>query len=414
MNATEIRFLEAVKASLQNQAVTWTDELPPQDWIALFRMADVHRVLPMVYEAVYRSPAARSADPQMLQSMKRRTMQAVMLQTRKTSEFLRLSEHLAQAGITPCVVKGIVCRSLYPKPDCRMSGDEDVLIPPEQFRLCHEALLAYGMTPCEPEQGLDAAYEVSYAKPGSPLYIELHKSLFPPDSQVYGEFNRFFAGASARMTSLTVQGTAITTMGYTDHLLYLLCHAFKHFLHSGFGVRQVCDIALFANTYGAQIDWQRLLQCCKEIHAEQFAAALFRIGQKYFTFDPEQACYPEPWRRIRVDETAMLEDMLASGIYGGASMSRKHSSNMTLDAVSAGKRGKKAKGTVLKSLFPAPGKLERRYPYLKKHPYLVPAAWADRILKYRKEIGRDNQAMESVRIGNRRIELLRQYGIIQK
>ena len=65
-------------------------------------------------------------------------------------------------------------------------------------------------------------------------------------------------------------------------------------------------------------------------------------------------------------------------------------------------------------LFPAPGKLERRYPYLKKHPYLVPAAWADRILKYRKEIGRDNQAMESVRIGNRRIELLRQYGIIQK
>ena len=78
MNATEIRFLEAVKASLQNQAVTWTDELPPQDWIALFRMADVHRVLPMVYEAVYRSPAARSADPQMLQSMKRRTMQAVM------------------------------------------------------------------------------------------------------------------------------------------------------------------------------------------------------------------------------------------------------------------------------------------------------------------------------------------------
>lgn len=415
MNTNETRFLHALKASLENQTVEWTDELSPQDWAALFRLADAHRVLPMVYEAVYRSPTAQQADPQQFRAIKRRTVQAVMLQTIRTSEFLRLSVYLAQAGVTPCVVKGIVCRSLYPKPDCRMSGDEDVLIPAEQFQLCHEVLLAYGMTPCQPEQVPDDAYEVSYAKPGSPLYLEVHKSLFPPDSEAYGTLNQLFAGASERMTELTVQDTVLTTMGHTDHLLYLICHAFKHFLHSGFGVRQVCDIALFANAYGADIDWQRLLHSCEQIHAVPFAAALFRIGQMYLTFDPEQACYPAAWQAISVDETAMLEDMLASGIYGDASMSRKHSSNMTLDAVSADQRGKKAGQTVLKSLFPAPGKLERRYPYLKKHPYLVPAAWADRLLHYRKEIktGADNQAMEAVRIGNRRIALLRQYGIIK-
>lgn len=35
-------------------------------------------------------------------------------------------------------------------------------------------------------------------------------------------------------------------MNASDHLFYLICHALKHFYHSGFGIRQVCDILLFA------------------------------------------------------------------------------------------------------------------------------------------------------------------------
>ena len=112
----------------------------------------------------------------------------------------------------------------------------------------------------------------------------------------------------------------------------------------------------------------------------------------------------------------MLMDLLDSGIYGNANMSRKHSSNMTLDAVAADKNGKKAGNTVLKSLFPSAKKLEGRYPYLKKHPILLPIAWTNRILKYRKETvaGGDNAAADSVKIGNQRIELMKKYGIIKK
>ena len=204
-------------------------------------------------------------------------------------------------------------------------------------------------------------------------------------------------------------------MGYTDHLFYLICHSFKHFLHSGFGIRQVCDIILFANEYGDAIDWEKVLRQCREIHADLFAAALFAIGEKYLTFDPEKAHYPKVWQEISVDETDMLMDLLDSGIYGNANMSRKHSSNMTLDAVAADKNGKKAGNTVLKSLFPSAKKLEGRYPYLKKHPILLPIAWTDRILKYRKETvaGGDNAAADSVKIGNQRIELMKEYGIIK-
>ena len=414
MEAVQELFLQAMKASLENKKVNWETALEDQEWLALFQLAEAHHVLPLIYDAVYCCPAAQNSEGELFAPFKKRTVQMVMLQTQKTSEFLRLYEKLRAAGVKLCIVKGIICRNIYPNPDYRISGDEDILIPAEQFPLCHEAMLAYGMTLSEPEQDINEVYEVPYGKQGSPIYIELHKSLFPPESEAYGDLNRFFEGVTERLIEVPVQGSMISTMDYTDHLFYLICHAFKHFLHSGFGVRQVCDIILFANAYGDEIDWARIVKNCREIRAELFAVALFKIGEKYLSFDADKACYPAVWRELDVDESAMLNDLLDSGIYGGANMSRKHSSNITLNAVSAQKQGKKSGNHVLKTVFPPAKALEGRFPYLKEHPYLLPVAWANRLMRYQKELHQTagNDAAESIRIGNERIELMKQYGII--
>ena len=416
MNAINSLFLEALGASLRGERVQWENPLAAQDWAALFQLAQAHHVLPMIFEAVYACPAARCADAQLMQLVKRQTMQSVMMQAMKTGELLALVKHLKAAGVTPCVVKGAVCRSLYPSPDHRISGDEDVFIPPEQFERCHEAMLAFGMQPADPQQDMQAAHEVPYGKLGSPLYIELHKHLFPPDSDAYGDFNRFFADAHAHATEIVVDGTPLTTLGPTDHFFYLICHAFKHFLHSGFGIRQVCDIVLFAGRYGREIDWTAVLKNCREIRAEQFAAALLRIGQKHFGFDPDAAGVPQAWQAIEVDEGPMLSDLLDGGVYGDASMSRKHSSTLTLSAVAADRRGRKAGGNVLRTLFPSRKALEGRYPFLRTKPWLLPVAWVRRIAHYaaeRRGAGADNNAAESLRIGSERVELLRRYGVIK-
>ena len=416
MNEINQLFLESLGASLRGERVQWENPLSTQDWAALLKLAQAHQVLPMIYEAVYACPAARSADARLMMMGKRQTMQSVMMQAMKTGDFLALMKHLQAAGVTPCVVKGIVCRSLYPNPDHRVSGDEDVLIPPEQFERCHEAMLAFGMQPADPQQDIQTAHEVPYGKPGSPLYIELHKHLFPPESDAYGDFNRFFADAHAHTIQIDVNGTSLTTLSPTDHFFYLICHAFKHFLHSGFGIRQVCDIVLFAGRYGREINWTAVLESCREIRAEQFAAALMKIGQKHFGFDPEAAGVPQAWQEISVDEGPMLSDLLDGGVYGSASMSRLHSSTLTLSAVAADKRGKKARGNVLRTIFPSRKALEGRYPFLRTKPWLLPVAWVRRIAHYaaeRRSAGADNKAAESLRIGSERVELLRRYGVIK-
>lgn len=408
-------FLTILRAALRGESAPIEEDLSAEQWQQILHLGNTHHVLPMVYEAIYALPSVRQHCQGIMTFSRQQVFHQIMTQTMKTAEFLALEQHLQASGLRPLVVKGIICRQLYPQPDARSSGDEDILIPPEQFDAYHAAVTAFGMeTPEDPEK-IVYSYEVPYGKVGSPLYIEMHKSLFPPESGAYGEFNRFFEGVFDRAVCQEIQGVPVWTMCPTDHLFYLICHAFKHFLHSGFGIRQVCDIILYANAYGSQADWSQLLENCRAIHAERFCAALFRIGEKHLVFDPDKACYPDEWRCIEVDETLMLEDLLSSGLYGDSNMSRKHSSSITLDAVASQKNGKKAKGGIAASLFPPFRIMSARFHYLEKAPWLLPVAWVHRVVKYGKEIrtSRDNSAIDSLKIGQQRVDMMRSYGIIE-
>lgn len=409
------RLLEALKCFLEGEKVQWESGISGEEWGELFDLAIQHQILPMVYEAVYACPAFGSMPDNQKDYIKHRMIQQVMVQGRKTAEFLALYSRLLEKSLTPIVVKGIICREMYREPDYRASGDEDVLIPPEQFTLCDQVFRENAMDYLEPEKDPEKEGEVPYYKKGGLLHIELHKELFPAQSEAYGELNEMFRNVFQRKIQTEIQGIPVYTMGHTDHLLYLILHAFKHFLHSGFGIRQVCDIVIYANTYGSEIDWEYLYQACQKIRGENFTAALFHIGEKYLNFDKEQAHYPAVWQEEEADGEALLDDLLQGGVFGDSSLSRKHSSNMTLAAVTDEKKGKKAKASLASSLFPDKEYMAGKYTYLEKYPFLLPAAWGSRILNYMKETKgtKNNDAKESIEIGNQRIELLKKYKIIR-
>ena len=402
-------FLQTVKAAVRNEPLS--ADLTPDGELLLdvLDLAQDHHILPMVFEAVHNHPTVATIDPSIIENIRRMTIHSVMGQAVKTVDFLKLSQHLRQNGIRPLVVKGIICRNLYPMPDHRCSGDEDVLCGEAQFRNCHKAMLSFGMEPGDPSL---ESYEVPYVKMDSPLYIELHKTLFARNSDVFNDYNRFFEGAFERSVDVEIRGMPVATLCPTDHLFYLIIHAYKHFLHSGFGIRQVCDISLFANAYGKDVDWNYVYEQCRSIRADKFAAALLKIGEKYLVFSPEKAHLPQVWRGIPVNEQPLLEDMLCGGIYGSSDRNRVHSSNMTLNAVANDKKGKKAKKNILRSVFPSAKNLEGRYRYLQRHKYLLPVAWTSRIFSFARE--RDSGASDVLKTGSRRIELLKEYDIIDR
>ncbi|MBQ7982363.1 MAG: hypothetical protein IJ302_02250, partial [Clostridia bacterium] len=96
----------------------------------------------------------------------------------------------------------------------------------------------------------------------------------------------------------------------------------------------------------------------------------------------------------------------------GTDGSRIHSAHLTLQAV----RGGDDSGTagLLSAVFPPRKTLIGQYTYLERRPYLLPAAWGQRLWRYFRETrgaGKDNSAAESLRIGRQRVRLLGYYRI---
>ena len=397
LTATERQFLHIAKAAVSG------GELPAEnvDWPAVFALAGQQKLLPIVFEAVRKMPAA-AENAALFAAVKQQVIAQVLYQTMRTSEFAGLYQKLRAAGLHPIVVKGQLCSRLYPLKDHRISADDDLYISDAEFMACHKQLLANGLTTDTPADELTTADEVSYTKKGSPLYIELHRHLFDSAEDAHDELNRFFADLNP------VEIDGFLAMPPHEHLLYLLLHAYKHFVRSGIGLRQFCDIGLWARAYHNEIDWQRLHDQCESVHAATFAAAAFRIAREYLGIDFD---LPAPWD-ASIDVEPLLHDTLCGGVYGSNDLTRLHSSTVTLNAVKASRTGEKS--SVLSTVFPKREYLERRFPYLKKRPYLLPVAWAQRLAHYasEKKAGTDSSASGSIKLAKERIELMKQYDIM--
>ena len=168
LTATERQFLHIAKAAVSG------GELPAEnvDWPAVFALAGQQKLLPIVFEAARKTPAA-AENAALFAAVKQQVIAQVLHQTMRASEFAGLYQRLRAAGLHPVVVKGQLCSRLYPQTDHRISTDDDLLIPDGEI----DGLLA-----------------------------------MPPH----------------------------------EHLLYLLLHAYKHFVRSGIGLRQFCNIGLWA------------------------------------------------------------------------------------------------------------------------------------------------------------------------
>ena len=391
MNETQQFFLRAVSRALTGARA----DAPPAgvDFAALFSIAQEQKLTAVVFSA------ARDVLPEDARRLWRSAvLQQASLQAQRTASFLKTYQALAEQGFQPLVVKGILCRETFPEPDARISSDEDIYLPCAQYRKFHRALLDLGFSGEEPDY--QNAHEARYYQ-GS-LMIEGHWELFPRDHAALNSLNALQEGFWQRSSIQAVCGVPMRVLDPTDHMTFLLLHAFKHFINSGVGIRQICDAAQWAKTH--EIDWPRVLESLKPVRAERFAAAVFDAGERYFGMR-----HPAGWQRA--DSTALLEDAFGGGVYGSATMSRKHSGSMTLAAAENAEKASRVR-SLLQTLFPNRAVMAEGCPWVRKSALLLPAAWTVRIVRYLRSRGENDSAAESLKIGAERLELLREYQII--
>ena len=77
-------FLKILKAALLGEQFSEFTELSEEEWKSLLKLAEIHNVLPLVYQSAFK--LAKTSDMPDLRSKIRRL---VMMQTVKTAEFTK-------------------------------------------------------------------------------------------------------------------------------------------------------------------------------------------------------------------------------------------------------------------------------------------------------------------------------------
>ena len=412
MNLTNV-FIDILKSAMLQTSCDTIDGLCAQDWEMIYEISQKQQLAPMIYQQIFSNESFQNSNPEFQQFWKMDTLNQAGNQARKSMLFLMMFDKMRENGLTPLVVKGIVCRNLYPNPDLRTSNDEDLYIPRAQFAKMDEFLQAEGFV--REELIEDKVYqEVPYQNPRNGLYFELHMDLFPQESGAYGHFNQLFEDAFDTCAEVEIQGSKVLTLNPKQHFLYLVCHSLKHFLHSGFGIRQACDLLYFAQKYHEAFDWNEIRNIMREYHMDTFAMNVLDIGVCYLGFTWEELGLSKPLD-TEIDCTSLLDDMLDGGIFGQNDMNRVHSANITLNA--AEHESANAASGILASLFPEKEYIKTNYSYARKYPFLLPAAYLHRIFRYlshRKAEEQSTGEKSSTQIGMERVKLLEKYKIVDK
>ncbi|MCI6771633.1 MAG: nucleotidyltransferase family protein [Oscillospiraceae bacterium] len=343
----------------------------------------------------------RNGSRDTLEKSKRIVVAAAVSQTRKTERFLRFYRALSQAGISAICVKGLTIRTLYPEPDLRPSSDEDLIIDENERQLFFDVCQKSGFKIKNENKN-----QITVHDEQSGLLVEAQTEFFLPSDRIGEKMNGFFSESRKQRRIVDIQGVEIRTLGFTDNLLYLICHVLKHYIRSGFGIRQICDILLFCRKHSSEIDFDRVFGKLCEISAEGFAADIFKIGQEYFGLKDFVA---EPFDGIDVAFETLLEDVLSAGVFGKSTAERTHSAALTLAAV----KGEKNVGkSAVKRAFVSFDELKSVYPGMKDRKWLYPYYSVLRLLSYFRGSNGVKSTGQSIQIATNRIEQFKAYGLI--
>ncbi len=409
LDKAESGFLHILSSCINNTAVPQMN-LCQQEWEEVVRIARAHNVFPLIFEKASENESFVSLPE--YQQYAFEVMSIVAGQARRTEAFLSLYKEFVKADIHPIVMKGLICRQLYEEYcDHRPSGDEDILIQKSEFELVQQILVKNGYYPDHENikvEQLEDLQEVTFFNTVIGLSIEVHVNPIGHEDNWRRQLNDCFKNVFQNRIDEVVDDVAITTMGYTDHMLFLILHAFKHLTAGGFGIRQVLDILIYAEKYESVCNWEHLCEVLTGLKAELFLQDLFYIGEKYLGFHMEGASESNC-------PDDLLAEILSCGVFGNATQAQRTATQMTSSAMQSKRKDNFSNlSTWFYTVFPAKSQMLSFHPELQEKPWLLPVCWVKRwgrFLAHNKANG-GNLAAESMKISKRRIELLKKYDIL--
>ena len=411
MNELELLIIACAKSYMHNSLLEQSIDFEQEKWQKVFKIAYEQRLLPVVYEMVCHEPSFLKNDDKIKKYWRQTCIMSIVDQVNKSKAYLSLYQKIEDNNLDCLVTKGLILRELYQKKEWRTSGDEDVLVSKKDFKLLHQILIENDYQVLNSDY-IDDLEVVVYDNYRNGLHLEVHRVLFGNNTP-YHYLNDFFKDAFKTKNKIDIDNNEIQVMNPQLQLLYLISHAFKHFVNIGVGLRQIMDIGMYSQKYYQVIDWNKLFEDVSKFNGVEFVCCIYMILNDYLNVSYEKINFPVEKIDMDIDYLPFLKDIFKGGIYGKATKNRTYSCLATRQLLD----GKK-KGLTFGIFFPTVDKLKQSYPILNKHPYLIFYVWIKRAIRFIKRYCNDHSRnniniKEIIDGNNERINLLKKYNIIK-
>ncbi len=334
------------------------------DWRALMTEAKRHSVMPLLLGGLTAHSSEWEVPADLIKQLKSLTVSTMLKGDKLLETEEEILSRLIQSGIPVSVLKGASVAACYPRPELRVLGDIDLLLPEERLEEGAELLREMGF--CQSEAAEDHDFHIALEKDG--VFVELHRSVSVFPNNDCGNFSKkLFDSALDRTCTAALKGRQFNVLAPKFQLLSLLFHTERHMLTSSVGLRQLCDWAISANYYSKMLtdEDKKDFESCG---MWKFGSALCGVCHKHLGMPmPEFFCgtKEELWDRL-------TEDLLEGSNFFYQSRERRLSSHFVGGASSEDKGRKSAFSAMISRLNT---KAYNRYPITKKCPILLPVFW---------------------------------------
>lgn len=324
-------------------------EISEIDIDAVFEEATYQEVAPLIYSVLKKKNLiSKEKEKELLKKLRPRLAKCngVFLTHVEISSLFK--------GIEHTIIKGVASAKYYPEPFLRIMGDTDVIV--KDTEKAKEILENNGY---ELVRESDELWHIEYRK--NYMTVELHHTIHGiPQGNIEVE-NLFSDMYEQTETYQTVFGD-VTVPSHFHNGLIMLLHMHAHFNSSGFGLRHLCDWAVFVNSFTEEDFVKTFKEKLKAVGLWRFACLLSQTSG-YIGLEQKE------W--MGKDETIaqmLLEDIISCGNFGKKDFNRINSQKY-VPVVGNPKKKKSQMGQYFDYGVKTTMQI---WPFYKKHKWLLP------------------------------------------
>lgn len=285
------------------------------DWDAVHDLAVMQGVNAIAFDGYKRMYDSGTPVPEMPVVSKKKWIASsyfydVSAQTQK-DRASRVGQILSEGQIRTYILKGAVIAECYPVPDHRYSADMDCFLLPAVGQ-CFDAW-ERGNSLIE-EKGYRVARSFyknsSFLLPGLKVENHVYFTPFRGNGRLKKLERQLQGMIRADDGSDKFEGVALYRPPVMVSALFLIEHAYSHFLHEGLTLRHIIDWNMFGNLHKTEIDWPTFLGYMDEFGLRRFYDAYVHVGEyimgdrAYSTMTaPEQRMMNSVWDGLDLHDT---------------------------------------------------------------------------------------------------------------